>query len=176
MLRGKNLGIASSDQDGRHYLYALPPLLQGFDANSVESDAQPPLLIWAATEGWVVIIVGCIPPVRPLLERILRKFNLVTTKSTSQTHKYGGTHVSNNHVHIRSANRTFDHSNSGTPSDDVSWVELTKVERGSESREELRPGPREVMVTTEIDMFYDDAQSHGRGSRGATRRDEAEMF
>lgn len=44
----------------------------------------------------------------------------------------------------------------------------------SGSREEIVPGPGDVVVTTDIDMFYDDA--HGRGSRVTTRRDEAELF
>ncbi|KAL4965487.1 uncharacterized protein BDV14DRAFT_199892 [Aspergillus stella-maris] len=50
--------------------------------------AQPSLLIWASTEAWIVIVVGCVPPIRPLMERILVRLGLSSKKTSTPRYGY----------------------------------------------------------------------------------------
>lgn len=53
--------------DSQHFIYDT----QGANGTSVE---LVPFLLWSDTEMWFVIILGSVPPLRPLFERVvLRK-------------------------------------------------------------------------------------------------------
>ncbi|KAI9925416.1 hypothetical protein MW887_005797 [Aspergillus wentii] len=111
------------------------------------------LIIWASTEGWIVVIVGCIPPIRPLIERIFQKLGL-TKKSSSPLRPSGaygafGSNPTGSHSHSQSRIYTKQRV------DDMAWTELTRVDSHTGSKEEVIPGPAQVLVTTDIAMEYE---------------------
>ncbi len=52
-----------------------------------KTGAESPLLIWAWTENWLVLILGSLPPLRPLFVRAFDKIS--TTASKSRKRKSG---------------------------------------------------------------------------------------
>ncbi|OJJ44531.1 hypothetical protein ASPZODRAFT_134612 [Penicilliopsis zonata CBS 506.65] len=108
--------------------------------------------IWNTTEMWVILIVGCIPPIRPLIVRILKKVS-----STVYTRSYprSGTELRNyyasgtGHNHGRTASQKFQ-SQSGTNND-------------NDSEENILKGDGTITRTTNIDVTY----WHSNGSSEA---------
>ncbi|KXG50584.1 uncharacterized protein PGRI_043510 [Penicillium griseofulvum] len=151
--------------------YELKALTQTTDITY----AQSSLLIWASTEAWIVIIVGCIPPIRPLMERVMQRLGL-SSKKTSTPYQYRdssghaayGTHKSNlpSHSHFQSnafgGRKSFD--------DDLGWMELTTSGGTNGSKEHIVNTQKDVMVRTEIVTRFEDAE--GQGPSGSNISDE----
>ena len=57
-----------------------------------ETDFIAPLLIWASTESWIILIVSCIPPIKPVIERLLRAVHIISRETVHQAHS-GGQHT-----------------------------------------------------------------------------------
>ncbi|KAL2816651.1 hypothetical protein BDW59DRAFT_182400 [Aspergillus cavernicola] len=154
--------------------------------------AQPSLLIWASTEAWIVIVVGCVPPIRPLMETILQRLGLTSKKtSTPNTYPYGSGgagHVGygatrsmpTSHSHFQSnaygGKQTFGDDNDN----DLDWVELGEPGAGSGhnngSKERIVGGDKDVVVTTDIVTQFEDIESHhghGHGSGPSSSNDSS---
>ncbi|CAG8924032.1 unnamed protein product [Penicillium salamii] len=128
--------------------------------------AQSSLIIWASTEAWIVIVVGCVPPIRPLMDRILQRFGL-TSKKTPTPYQYRnasgyaayGTNRSNpvSHSNFKSnayRGRTLDGD------EDPGWMELTAAEGPNGSKEHIVTGSKEVVITTDIETRFEDVENH----------------
>ncbi|KAJ5488221.1 hypothetical protein N7453_011675 [Penicillium expansum] len=134
---------------------------------------NPPLLIWASTEAWIVIIVGCVPPIRPLMERVLQRLGF-TSKKTSTPYQYRnssghaayGTNKSNpaSHSNFQSnaygGRRQFD-ENAGP-----GWIELNTSGGPNGSKEHIVNGPKDVMIRTDIVTRFEDVEGQGVPSSG----------
>lgn len=146
-------------------MYRNPPPsgpCQGFRPMLIPVDALSHLLIWASTEAWIVIIVGCVPPCRPLMERALQILGLASSKKSS------GPYPSGSHgpyAQFGTGRSKTQHSNMMpdsqgiTPFDQskgLTWVELTTGGRNS-SKERIVPG-NDVIVTTDIRTRFEDAK------------------
>ncbi|OJJ42778.1 hypothetical protein ASPZODRAFT_20055 [Penicilliopsis zonata CBS 506.65] len=115
--------------------------LQVLSRTSNTTYAQPPLLIWVSTEGWIVIIVGCVPPIRPLVDRLFQQLGFTSNRSSNKnptrvpytTSRSGRAYIS-----------------AGRRPEDNSWVELTAVDR----KDDMVPRSR-VMVVTDIETMYE---------------------
>ncbi|CAG8137576.1 unnamed protein product [Penicillium olsonii] len=140
-----------------------------------QARAQSSLVIWASTEAWIVIVVGCIPPIRPLMDRILQHFGL-TSKKTPTPYRYRNTsgyaayetNKSNpaSHSNFQSSayrGRTLDDD------DDPAWMELTATEGPNGSKEHIVTGSKEVVITTDIETRFEDVD-HVGPSQGIIKR------
>ncbi|KAJ5086587.1 hypothetical protein NUU61_007894 [Penicillium alfredii] len=144
--------------------------------------AQASLLIWASTEAWIVIVVGCVPPIRPLMERVLQHLGL-TSKKTSTPYNLQspnayvayGTNRSNGASHSHYQSSAFGGRKPfSRDEEDVDWMELTDA-RGSSASKEQIIGGKDVMVTTDIVTQFEERRNHRAGSSGGsqTSGDEA---
>ncbi|KAL4930971.1 uncharacterized protein BDV17DRAFT_289393 [Aspergillus undulatus] len=136
--------------------------------------AQPSLLIWASTEAWIVIVVGCVPPIRPLMERILQRLGL-SSKKTSTPH-YGyydssrpgyGNRSATGAANTNHSNFRTDAYGTSTRKDphDLDWMELG--ERNG-SKEGIVGAQNGVVVTTDIVTRFEDV-----GTRTGPARSES---
>ncbi|CAI7567297.1 unnamed protein product [Penicillium bialowiezense] len=153
--------------------YELKALTETTDITLPTPGAQSSLVIWASTEAWIVIVVGCVPPIRPLMERVLQHLGL-TSKKTSAPYQYRnssghaayGTNKSNptSHIHVQSnayRGKTF-----GGEDDDPDWMELTATEGPNGSKEHIVNGSRDVVITTDIVTRFEDVEHHAGPSSG----------
>ncbi|KAJ6093902.1 hypothetical protein N7467_002747 [Penicillium canescens] len=129
--------------------------------------AQSSLLIWASTEAWIVIVVGCVPPIRPLMERVLQRLGLTSKKTStpynirgSSGHAAYGTNKSNptNHSNFRS--NAYGGRNKLQEEEDLGWMELTRPAGPNESKEQI-VGSKDVVITTDIMTHFEDVDTHG---------------
>ncbi|KAL3470361.1 hypothetical protein BJX99DRAFT_50999 [Aspergillus californicus] len=142
--------------------YELKALTETSDITWV----QPDLLIWASTEAWIVIVVGCVPPIRPLMERVLQHFGL-TSKKASRTPTYpyadgpGGRSLPTNHSHFQSQSQSRAYGDG----DGLDWVELGDVGGRTGSKERIVGDSKNVVVTTDIETRFEDVEGQvGRGN------------
>ncbi|KAJ5690486.1 hypothetical protein N7462_004878 [Penicillium macrosclerotiorum] len=128
-------------------------------------NALTSLLIWASTEAWIIIVVGCVPPIRPLMERVFQALGL-TSKKTSTPYRSPGP---GNYAAF-DTNRTNRTGNSGFQSgaygpkklwrgDDETWIELNDSEPVDSSKEHIVGGAKDVVVTTDIITRFEHALS-----------------
>ncbi|KAL4795831.1 hypothetical protein BDV19DRAFT_388854 [Aspergillus venezuelensis] len=150
--------------------------------------AQPSLLIWASTEAWIVIVVGCVPPIRPLMERILVRLGLSSKKTSTPRYGYyeydssrpgygnrsglgtGHGTGTGNHSQFKAdayggnAKKGFA-TNTGAVDDELDWVELGNISgtgHGNGSKERIVPvggGANDVVITTDIVTRFEDAHT-----------------
>ncbi|KAJ5309249.1 hypothetical protein N7508_004628 [Penicillium antarcticum] len=113
--------------------------------------AQSSLLIWASTEAWIVIVVGCVPPIRPLMERVLQRLGL--TKKTSNPYNLRGS--SGHAVYAYGEGNRFQEEE-----EDMRWIELTRTRGPNESNEQI-VGSKDVVITTNIVTRVEDVDTHG---------------
>ncbi|KAL2830423.1 hypothetical protein BJY01DRAFT_118892 [Aspergillus pseudoustus] len=146
--------------------YELKALTETTDITS----AQPSLLIWASTEAWIVVVVGCVPPIRPLMERILVRLGLSSKKTSTPSHPYNGPSgyqlgsrsMNTNHSQFRSEAYSGKKIINGNDKD-LHWVELNNL-----SNEQIvdRSG-HDVVITTDITTHFEDADA----TRGPSSND-----
>ncbi|KAJ5332775.1 hypothetical protein MYU51_009099 [Penicillium brevicompactum] len=135
--------------------------------------AQSSLVIWASTEAWIVIVVGCVPPIRPLMERVLQRLGL-TSKKTSTPYQYRnssgnaayGTNKSNPTSHTHFQSNAYRGKTFGGEDDDPGWMELTATEGPNGSKEHIVSGSRDVVITTDIVTRFEDMENHAGPSSG----------
>ncbi|KAL4940016.1 hypothetical protein BDV06DRAFT_224502 [Aspergillus oleicola] len=175
--------------------YELKALTETLDITWV----QPSLLIWASTEAWIVIVVGCVPPIRPLMERILVRLGLSSKKTSTPHYGYyeydssrpgygnrsglGTAHNNTNHSQFKAD--AYDGSKkgfataTGTVDDELDWVELGNI-RGKHgdkngSKERIVPaggGANDVVITTDIVTQFEDAHV-GHSGHGPARSESS---
>jgi hypothetical protein len=123
-------------------------------------DALTSLLIWASTEAWIIIVVGCVPPIRPLMERVLQHLGLTSKKTETPYHLQSARNYAD-HANVHSTayggRRTLGRSN------DRSWMELTAAGGPGGSDEQIVGAGKDVLVTTNIETHYEDVG--GRDTR-----------
>jgi hypothetical protein len=127
-------------------------------------DAQSDLLIWASTEAWIVVIVGCVPPIRPLMEKVLQQLGF-TSKKPSTPYQYRnssgfaayGTNKSNPTSHSNFQSNAY---GGRKPFDDDApdWIELSTSAGTNGSEEHIVNGPKDVMIRTEIETRFEDVE------------------
>ncbi|KAJ5515153.1 hypothetical protein N7463_004705 [Penicillium fimorum] len=137
-----------------------------------QANAQSSLLIWASTESWIMIIVGCVPPIRSLMEKVMQRLGF-TSKKTSTPYEYRnssgraayGTNKSNlaSHTHFQSnaygGRKSFE--------DDPGWMELTTSGGTNGSKEHIVNTQKDVMVRTDIVTRFEDVEGQGPSSGGS---------
>ncbi|KAJ5593964.1 uncharacterized protein N7459_000172 [Penicillium hispanicum] len=135
------------------------------------ADAQSSLLIWASTEAWIVVIVGCVPPIRPLMERVLQHLGLTSKKPSNpyyqSPHAYAayGTNRSGVGNHSQAYG---DRKPLGRADEDLTWVELTNARDSNDSKNGIMTGNNDIMVTTEFTtQFEEPAAPHSGSSRAS---------
>jgi uncharacterized protein with PIN domain len=134
-------------------------------------DAQSSLLIWASTEAWIIIIVGCVPPIRPLMERILQHLGLTSKKTSTpyydQNHRAYATYGTNrSHVAAYSNHQSTsykDRKPRGREEEDLAWVELTNARDSNDSKGHII-GDTNIMITTEFGTQFEERNAHHAGS------------
>ncbi|OQE77021.1 hypothetical protein PENNAL_c0063G02432 [Penicillium nalgiovense] len=127
-------------------------------------DAQSDLLIWASTEAWIVVIVGCVPPIRPLMEKVLQQLGF-TSKKPSTPYQYRnssgyaayGTNKSNPMSHSNFQSNAY---GGRKPFDDDTpdWIELSTPAGTNGSEEHIVNGPKDVIIRTEIETRFEDVE------------------
>ncbi|KAJ5633418.1 hypothetical protein N7490_009757 [Penicillium lividum] len=108
------------------------------------------LVILNETEKWVVFIVGCIPPIRPLLMIIFHRL-LTSVKSTTPTH-------TNHHGRSTELN-TYSRSKLQVQHMTSNFVSVLE---GKDSEENLAEGG--IMKTTEVRLSYEAGSSTSTAS------------
>ncbi|CAG8889391.1 unnamed protein product [Penicillium nalgiovense] len=110
-------------------------------------DAQSDLLIWASTEAWIVVIVGCVPPIRPLMEKVLQQLGF-TSKKPSTPYQYRN---SSGYAAYGTNKKPFD-------DDTPDWIELSTPAGTNGSEEHIVNGPKDVIIRTEIETRFEDVE------------------
>ncbi|KAJ5995671.1 hypothetical protein N7481_002648 [Penicillium waksmanii] len=129
------------------------------------------LLIWASTEAWIVIVVGCVPPIRPLMEWVLQHLGF-TNKENSYRHNdqrpsaYATYGRNQSHV-ISHSNYQRDRKTLRPGADELEWVELPDRRISSDSKGQIL-NDTDIIVTTEFrTQFEEHEPPHPRSSRGS---------
>ncbi|KAJ5976111.1 hypothetical protein N7481_009818 [Penicillium waksmanii] len=112
--------------------------------------AQSSLLVWASTEAWIIIIVGRVPPIRLLMERILQHLGLTRKKTSTpyydQNHQAYGTYGTNrSHVAAYSNHQSIAYKN----------------------RQII--GDTNIMITTEFGTQFEEHNAHYTGSSATSQ-------
>ncbi|KAL4922764.1 hypothetical protein BDW62DRAFT_2743 [Aspergillus aurantiobrunneus] len=127
--------------------------------------AQPSLLIWASTEAWIVIVVGCVPPIRPLMERVLQRLGLTTKKTSTPNYPYASGHgaygTTTNRSMPTSHSKAYRATKTFRDEDDLDWLELGNGGPHGGSKERIVGGSKDVVVTTDISTQFEDAPDRG---------------
>ncbi|CAI7607540.1 unnamed protein product [Penicillium glandicola] len=134
--------------------------------------AQSSLLMWASTEAWIVIIVGCVPPIRPLMEQVLQRLGLTSKKIStpyqyrnSSGHAAYGTNKSNPASHSNFQSNAYG-GRKPFEDDDPGWMELTTSGGPNGSKERIVNGPKDVVIRTDIVTRFEDVDGQGGPSSG----------
>jgi hypothetical protein len=139
-------------------------------------DAQSSLLIWASTEAWIVIVVGCVPPIRPLMERVMQRLGL-TSKKTSTPYQYRnssghaayGTNKSNPASHSNFQSNAYGgRKPQGDAEDAPGWMELSGSGGMDGSKEHIVSGTKNVVITTDIVTRFEDVEGRRGPSSGGS--------
>ncbi|KAJ5036067.1 hypothetical protein NUH16_003934 [Penicillium rubens] len=140
--------------------YELKALTETTDITYAQSD----LLIWASTEAWIVVIVGCVPPIRPLMEKVLQQLGF-TSKKPSTPYQYRnssgfaayGTNKSNPTSHSNFQSNAYG-GRKPFDDDNPDWIELSTSAGTNGSEEHIVNGPKDVMIRTEIETRFEDVE------------------
>ncbi|KKK11814.1 hypothetical protein ARAM_002659 [Aspergillus rambellii] len=129
--------------------------------------AQPDLLIWASTEAWIVIVVGCVPPIRPLMERVLQRLGLSSKKTSTPIYHHDsiarvayGTNRSMPMNHPQFQSNAYCGSKTFGLEDELGWQELDSFKDPTGSNKQIVGGSKDVVVTTDIVTKFEDIESH----------------
>lgn len=136
-------------------------------------DAQSDLLIWASTEAWIVVIVGCVPPIRPLMEKVLQQLGF-TSKKPSTPYQYRnssgyaayGTNKSNPASHSNFQSNAYGARKKPSEDDNPGWMELSTFGGTNGSEEHIVNEPKGVIIRTDIETHFEDVERHGGPSSG----------
>lgn len=136
-------------------------------------DFLSPLIIWTNTETWIILIVGCVPPIRPLFIRV---FHSVAPKlATSRDRSYARTQFSRQGTHIPS-DKSFDLPDIPTQGRLNNQVYLGERGGAYEGGTHATAGRRDnrdrkswvdiredrIVMTTKIDVDYDQRNESNR--------------
>ena len=94
------------------------------------TDSIAPLIVWAWTEQWLVLILGSLPPLRALFALFIRRIS--TYKSRSRNQNSGYCLQSDLPIHVPASRQT--------PKD-------------TDSESNILPGEAGIIHTTEIEIF-----------------------
>lgn len=135
------------------------------------TDAQSDLLIWASTEAWIVIMVGCIPPIRPLMDRVLQRLGFTSKKTStpyhdSSKHAAYGTNKSNPASHSNFQSNAYGARKKPSEDDNPGWMELSTFGGTNGSEEHIVNEPKGVIIRTDIETHFEDVERHGGPSSG----------
>ncbi|KAJ5152604.1 uncharacterized protein N7482_009082 [Penicillium canariense] len=111
------------------------------------------LIAWHETEKWVVLIVGCIPPTRPLLVMIFQNiFN---------------THMSSSGVQTGKATKSFELQSFSNPTKQSARSRHTtpgmSILDRQDSEESILPTEDGIMKTTNISLHYESGSASREG-------------
>ena len=121
------------------------------------------------------MIVGCVPPIRPLMERILQHLGLTSKKTSTPYYQspnaYAayGTNKSGlgNTSHLQST-AYGERKPLGRADEDLTWVEMTNVRDSSSSKDQIINGT-DIMVTTEFSTQFEEHNGAQAGSSRASQ-------
>ncbi|KAF4761028.1 hypothetical protein HAV15_005372 [Penicillium sp. str.  len=135
--------------------------------------AQSHLLIWASTEAWIVIMVGCIPPIRPLMDKVLQRLGFTSKKKStpyqyyeSSGHAAYGTNKSNLASHSNFQSNAYGGRKKPSEDDNPGWMELGTFGGTNGSEEHIVNGPKGVTIRTDIETRFEDVERHSGPSSG----------
>ncbi|KAJ5979823.1 hypothetical protein N7481_007121 [Penicillium waksmanii] len=106
------------------------------------------LIIWNETEKWAVIIVGCIPPIRPLFIALFHKVAKSTKSRSGQTNGNGRS----TELH------SFSQGSKAAPRVRHSSPALSSAKESEESILAMEDGA--IMKTTDISLTYENGEAH----------------
>jgi hypothetical protein len=139
------------------------------------TDAQSDLLIWASTEAWIIIMVGCVPPTRPLMDKVFQRLGL-SSKKTPAPYQYHGS--SGHAAHGTNKSNLASHSNLQSnaywgrkqPSEDdcPNWMEFNTFGGTHGSQEHIVNETKGVTIRTDIETHFEDVERHSGRSPGVT--------
>lgn len=136
------------------------------------TDAHSDLLIWASTEAWIIIMVGCIPPTRPLMDKVLQRLGFISKKTSTpyQHHDFSGhakygTNKSNPAGHSDFRSNAYGGRKKPSEDDSPGWMELSAFE-GTGSEEHIVNEPTGIIIRTDIETHFEDVERHGGPSSG----------
>ncbi|KKY26741.1 putative integral membrane protein [Phaeomoniella chlamydospora] len=158
------------------------------------------LAITTATEQWIILIVGCIPPLRPLLKSVFNKVR--SSNSASRSGAYPGqgpTPYNNNHKpypstygksalpssrHLSNPRETMygmKHANTTTRAYHSDIFELQDQHHDgrsrSDSKESIVKEPEGIVMTTHVDVRFENSEGeevnhhHGKAERSRSIED-----
>lgn len=137
------------------------------------TDAQSDLLIWASTEAWIVIMVGCIPPIRPLMDKVLQRLGFTSKKKStpyqyyeSSGHAAYDTNKSNLARHSNFQSNAYGGRKKPFEDDNPRWMELSTFGGTNGSEEHIVNGSKGVTIRTDIETRFEDVERHGGPSSG----------
>lgn len=108
------------------------------------------LIIWNETEKWVVLIVGCIPPIRPLFISIFRKIATSTRSKTTS----GRTNETSRNTELRA----YSHGSKNHPHARHISPSLSTAQGSEENILAMEDGA--IMKTTDISLTYESGSLH----------------
>ncbi|KAB8202664.1 hypothetical protein BDV34DRAFT_200617 [Aspergillus parasiticus] len=107
------------------------------------------LITWNETEMWVILIVGCIPPIRPLLMIIFHK---ILTSARSATWRYNK--QSRDGTELQSYTRPFKHAPKA-PKPHPHGTDLSTVNGKGSEENILSVEDGAIVKTTDISLTYE---------------------
>lgn len=109
------------------------------------------LIVWASTEMWVIVIVGCVPPLRPLFLQVFKRIQS-TVHGSSGKSKHGHSHPSDFDRSLNFSSVAHARNKSGTHPAEV----FTGTD---DSKEHIMPDQDGIMLTHHIDVNYERKKS-----------------
>lgn len=106
------------------------------------------LIIWNETEKWVVLIVGCIPPIRPLLMLFFHKIATSAKTTSDRTNGNGRSAELQSYSHCSKAAPRARHMSPALSSANESEENILAMEEGA------------IMKTTDIRLSYETGSAH----------------
>ncbi|KAJ5767788.1 hypothetical protein N7533_000371 [Penicillium manginii] len=106
------------------------------------------LIIWNETEKWAVIIVACIPPIRPLFISLFRKVTTSTKSRSAQTNGNGRSQE----LH------SFSQGSKSAPRVRHMSPALSRAKESEENILAMEDGA--IIKTTDISLTYENGEAH----------------
>ena len=113
------------------------------------ADAESPLLIWAWTENWLVLILGCLPPLNALFLRVFYRVstNGVRSKQNSghlqhYSNSGGGPRSNHRSIQLNNFSSRFNSTKNGVIDNDD--------DSGKNILPGMPPGSKDIMRTTHV--------------------------
>ena len=98
--------------------------------------------------------MGCVPPIRPLIERVLQLLGITSKKTSPPYYQSPDAYAAYGSNRSGAGNKSGDRKRLGRADEDLTWVELTNARESQDSKGQMINGA-DIMVTTEFSTQFE---------------------